>query len=309
VRAVRKTGGRTELVELAPPELARPDDVRLRVKVGGLCRTDLAVVQGRIPTPDPLIIGHEVSAAVEACGPAVHDLRPGQAVAIEPWLGCEACDLCRKQRRDLCADARMLGLHRDGAFCDTLVLPRAALHPLPAGLAWRDGAFVEPVAACLGVLNAPLAAGGRGVVLGEDRIARLTQRILAVEGFGDVAVMTPSQPDTLPERRLDFAIETTGSEDGIDRLLRCLRPGGVLVLKSRAPAPVRVDTWLAVRKELEIRAVHYGSFAHAIELLASGRLAHGDLFGASWPLAEFEGALAAAASDEATKQFLVLDAA
>jgi D-arabinose 1-dehydrogenase-like Zn-dependent alcohol dehydrogenase len=66
------------------PRLERPHDVRLRVKLGGLCRTDLAVVQGRIATPEPLIVGHEVAAEVEAFGPAVHDPR-GATVAIAAW--------------------------------------------------------------------------------------------------------------------------------------------------------------------------------------------------------------------------------
>lgn len=309
MRALVKTAGRAVLADLPEPQLDRPDDVRLRVKVGGLCRTDLAVLEGRIATKEPLIVGHEVAAEVHSFGPAVHDLRAGQPVAIAPWLGCGACAACRKERADLCPEAEMLGLHRDGAFCETLVLPRSALHPLPERLSWCERAFVEPVAACLGVLNAPLPREGRGAILGEDRIARLTQRVMAAEGFRHVAVAAPDDAEALPERGLDFAVETTGTEEGLERVMRALRPGGVLVLKSRPPAPVRIDAWLAVRKELELRGVHYGSFAHAIELLASRRLQVHDLFGTSWPLAGFEDALAAAAEDATTKQFLVLDAA
>ena len=303
-RALRKQNQGVSLQELHLPEMLAPHEVRVQIKLGGLCRTDLYVAQGRLQTPDPLTIGHECAGVVQALGAEVRGLAPGQPVTIAPWIGCGACALCAEQRSDLCPDAKMIGLHIDGSFCDTMILPASALYSA-AGLSWGQAAFVEPVAACLGVLNAPLYPQARGAVIGEGRIAQLTQKILAAHGFTEVLALSLEEARAAKERSLDFAIETLATEESLALMARLLTPRGKLVLKSRPPAPILIDTWALTRKELQLYTVHYGSFEAAISLLRSGTLNVDDLFGVSWPLADFQGAFEAASHKEAKKQFLL----
>jgi threonine dehydrogenase-like Zn-dependent dehydrogenase len=305
-KALRKQDKRVSIQEVHLSEMLAPGEVRVQIKLGGLCRTDLYVAQGKLQTPDPLILGHECAGVVRALGAGVRGLELGQAVTIDPWLGCGLCPLCLLQRSDLCQDAQMIGLHLDGAFCDTIILPSTALYSV-SGLSWMQAAFVEPVASCLGVLNAPLYPQTHGVIIGEGRIAQLTQKIMLAHGFFDVQTLTIEEAKEVKARCFDFVIETLATEESLSQIIRLLKPKGKLVLKSRPPAPVPLDIWALTRKELQLHAVHYGSFEAAISMLRSGSLVIDDLFGERWPLSRFQEAFDAASHKEAKKQFLLLD--
>jgi threonine dehydrogenase-like Zn-dependent dehydrogenase len=86
-------------------------------------------------------------------------------------------------------------------------------------------------------------------------------------------------------------------------MVRCARPRGTLILKSRHPGPIAFDLRAALRKELTFRAVHYGSFRKAVALLAEGRLDLTGLLGPAHPLEDFERVFALARQNEAAKLF------
>ncbi len=74
-----------------------PGQVRLRVQVCGVCRTDLHVVDGELPDPKlPLVLGHQIVGRIEALGPDVERFQIGDRVGV-PWLGWTdgACRYCR----------------------------------------------------------------------------------------------------------------------------------------------------------------------------------------------------------------------
>ena len=81
-----------------------PGELRVRVAACAVCRTDLHVVDGDLPDPRlPIIPGHEIVGRIDALGPGVTGLEPGQRVGI-PWLGgtCGQCECCREGRENLC---------------------------------------------------------------------------------------------------------------------------------------------------------------------------------------------------------------
>lgn len=291
--------------DVARPLLVSPRAVRIGVAFGGICRTDLYVAEGQIACAVPRILGHEVAGTVESVGPAVTRIAVGQPVTVMPAIACGACLACRGERAHECERPSFLGLDRDGGFAEWLVVPEDAVATLPSGVSLRRGAYAEPVAAALGVLEAGLAPSMTGAVIGDGRIAELSARVLASAGFDRVA--RARDPDALGEGELDFVVETglaAGGLDTLDGLMRPLRPGGTLVLKSRPPRPVDLDVRAAVARRLTIRAVGYGRFGRALELLASGAVEVDDLFGDDFELADFERAFAAARADESRKQML-----
>lgn len=289
MKALVKSQGSLGVQEVPRPELRADDDVLIRVVVAGLCRTDLYVAQGLCPAALPVVLGHELSGIVREVGPAARDLTPGDRVTVMPLL----------------PGGQMLGVHRDGAFAEYLVVPAGAVHRLPAALGPKVGAYCEPVAAALAVLRAGIQPQERGVIYGDNRIAQLTQRVLRAYGFGDVPIH-PLQGPPLPADRFDFLIETAIDSTALRRMMEAARPGGAIVLKSRQHQPVGLDVALAVRKELTLRAVHYAPFPDAIALLAQGAIDVSDLLGEAHPLEDFERAFAAAQADEARKVFLRL---
>jgi threonine 3-dehydrogenase len=103
------------------------NDVRIRVRKTGICGTDLHIVDWdswaqKTITP-PLIVGHEFVGEVLEVGSNVHDIAPGDIVSGEGHVVCGRCRHCRAGRWHLCANTVGLGVQRDGAFAEQVVLP------------------------------------------------------------------------------------------------------------------------------------------------------------------------------------------
>ena len=81
MQAIVKCGSSVAVRSVPVPIVRAADDVVIRVAVAGVCRTDLYVAAGRLPCPDPLILGHEFAGTVHAVGSAVTAVTPGQPVA------------------------------------------------------------------------------------------------------------------------------------------------------------------------------------------------------------------------------------
>lgn len=299
MRALVRRDGGVHVDDVNVPGCARPDDVRVRVDVAGLCRTDIYVAQGKLPVREPLILGHEFTGTVMEGAPSA-GFSPGDRVTAIPLLACGRCSACSAHRP--CTQARFLGIDLDGAFADHIVLPAGYLRKVPDGTEPRHAAYTEPVAAALAVLNAPLPHDGPGVVLGMNRIGALTERILANAGFGGVVRISPDHGTDLVNEAA-FVIETEANEHSLQVMLELLRPGGVAVLKSRPAMPIPLNVALAVKKDIRLFGVSYGSFDDAIDLIASDELGLDDFLGPAFALEDFETAFAASADGAATKTF------
>ena len=119
-----------------------PTDVRVRIELCGVCRTDLHIVEGELPLPRlPVVPGHEAVGIVEAIGHDVRDLREGDRVGIA-WLQqtCGRCTFCKSGRENLCPDAVFTGYHRDGGYADTVIVPAAFAYPIPQTLKSEEAA-------------------------------------------------------------------------------------------------------------------------------------------------------------------------
>jgi len=111
-----------ELQDVPVPQPGQ-HQVLLRVRACAVCRTDLHIVDGELEHPKlPLILGHQVVATVESCGPDVQDLRVGERVGV-PWLGWtdQTCRYCRRGQENLCDAALFTGYTIDGGYAEYLV--------------------------------------------------------------------------------------------------------------------------------------------------------------------------------------------
>ena len=128
MRALVKTapGPGLELVDVPEPAMGI-NDVRIGVHRTGICGTDLHIADwdawaARTIRP-PLVVGHEFVGEVLEIGSNVHDLQPGDVVSGEGHVVCGRCRHCRAGRYNLCANTVGLGVNRDGAFAEQVVLP------------------------------------------------------------------------------------------------------------------------------------------------------------------------------------------
>ena len=121
------------LRELPPPDPG-PGDVRVRISVCGVCRTDLHVVEGDLPPAKrPIIPGHEIVGTVDRIGREVRTMKEGDRVGIA-WLQqtCGLCEFCTSGRENLCLQARFTGYHVDGGYAEYAVAPEHFAYPIPS---------------------------------------------------------------------------------------------------------------------------------------------------------------------------------
>jgi threonine dehydrogenase-like Zn-dependent dehydrogenase len=302
MRALVRRSGAVSLEDIPSPRVQREDDVLIQVLIAGICRTDVYVARGTLPVSEPRVLGHEFAGLVLEAGPAA-GVRPGERVTVIPQLACGVCASCAAHGE--CIEPLFLGVHADGAFAERIVVPAAAVLRTPATMDLKRAAYVEPVAAALAVLGAPLDRTGRGLVLGDNRIASLIMRILEIHGFSNFVRLS------LAEARAEtglFAtiIETEASASALAAMFALLQPRGLGVLKSRPAAPTPIDVALAVKKNLRLHAVGYGAFEQAIDLLHGGALDVDDILGPAFALDDFERAFTASEAGDAGKLFFAI---
>ena len=129
-----------------PEQEMKAGDVMIRLQYVGFCGSDLNTYLGRNPMVKlPVIPGHEVGAVIEAVGSEVPEgLKPGMVVTVNPYTNCGKCASCRNGRPNACQHNETLGVQRNGAMRERLVLPWEKV--IPAGLLTsRECALVEPM--------------------------------------------------------------------------------------------------------------------------------------------------------------------
>ena len=133
------------LIDLPRPT-AGPGEILLELQYVGFCGSDLNTWRGRNAMAKPEVIpGHEIGAVIAAVGPGVPaHLTPGQVVTANPYTNCGHCAACRAGRYNACENNETLGVQRDGAMRELLVLPWQKVIPAE-GISVRDASLIEPM--------------------------------------------------------------------------------------------------------------------------------------------------------------------
>lgn len=307
VRAIRMTSRGPQLQTVAVSDPG-PGEVAVSVRAVGLCRTDLNVLDGSLSvTIDDLVPGHEFSGVITRVGEGVETFTEDQRVTVNPVVACGTCAECVARRTHKCPHIKFMGLDLNGAFSDSVIVPAERVYGFPEALSFSEAAFAEPVAAVLAVADVDLPEHGNGIILGNNRIAELTQRVLtAMKGISP-RIVGVEEARRMPEGSCDYVIESQLENDTVKLLPRLIRPRGTIVIKSRRFAPVEFSTQLLLPKEPIIRFAHYGPFDLAVRLLAERKVLVDDLVGSAFPLEHFAEAVHHARQSEIQKTFLTLE--
>ena len=122
------------LADVPIPE-PEPDEVLIKVRACGVCRTDLHVVEGDLEVRrSPVIPGHQIVGTIEAFGSDVEDRKEGDRVGVA-WLHrtCGCCAFCTSERENLCDAPELTGWTVHGGFAEYVVAPASFTYPLPTG--------------------------------------------------------------------------------------------------------------------------------------------------------------------------------
>lgn len=231
-----------------PVPTPQPEEVLVRVEACAVCRTDLHIIDGELPTPNlPLIPGHQIVGTIERLGERVTRWMVGQRVGV-PWLGwtCGECRFCRDGRENLCDQAQFTGYTRPGGFAEYTVADQRFCFALPTDY---DATAVAPLlcAGLIGYRSLRLAgAGERLGIYGFGAAAHLITQVARWQGREVFAFTRPGDTEgqrfarelgavwagsstELPPVPLDAAIIFAPVGDLVPYALRAVEKGGVVV--------------------------------------------------------------------------------
>jgi threonine dehydrogenase-like Zn-dependent dehydrogenase len=292
-------------------------DTLVRVKLAGICGTDLEMLRGYMSYKG--VLGHEFVGIVEKSD---DPNLVGKRVVGEINVGCGKCEYCSKGLERHCPNRTVLGIYkRDGAFAEYLSLPRKNLHQIPDSVSDRQAVFVEPLAAAFEIKEQlHIDKDKKVAVIGDGRLGQLVARVVNpchknLVCFGrhekklgllqKIGIQTRTKINTTDEHTFDVVIEATGNESGFSDAIRLARPRGTVVLKSTT-ASNRPDVVPAIINEITIIGSRCGPFKPAIDALASDIISVDDLISAVYPLADYQKAFDEAANSQNLKILLQL---
>ena len=235
------------IVELPQPAQPGEGEVLLRLSYVGFCGSDINTFMGRNSMAlNPVIPGHEVGAVIEAVGANVpEELKSGMVVTCNPYTNCGKCASCRNQRVNACQHNETLGVQRNGAMKEYIVLPWEKI--IPAGsLTPKVTALVEPMSvgfhavsrAQVTDIDVVMVIGKMGATYTlntrtEDAHQRLSEM---TNGFGP-----------------DVVIEAVGSVPTYQMAINEVAFTGRVACIGYAKSEVSFQTKYFVQKELDIR--------------------------------------------------------
>jgi len=277
------------------PKPVRADEALIRVRLAGICGTDLEMVRGYYPFTG--VPGHEfVGEVLEA-----EDKRwIGQRVAGEINVSCGECEQCQGGRKSHCENRTVLGItDRDGIFAEYVTLPTQNLHRVPDSVSDEKAVFTELLAAALEIpQQVHIRPTDRILVIGAGRFGQLIAQVLQLTGADlHVVARHPQQQNLLKERgirliagedvkpqRWDVVVDVTGSASGFGLARQAIRPRGTLVMKSTYKGEMQVNFSSIVVDEINIVGSRCGPFAPALRLLESGEIYPPGMIAAEYPL-------------------------
>jgi D-arabinose 1-dehydrogenase-like Zn-dependent alcohol dehydrogenase len=248
-----------------------PSEALIQMKACGICATDVHIaLEGTVPTAyTPITLGHEPSGVISDLGQGVRGWKKGDRVAVYPQVTCGICPQCREGRDGICVKARVLGMHRDGAFADYIVMPVKNLVRIPDNVSFREAAIMTDAGATPfhavtkrgrvrpGETVAIFGCGGLGMnaiqfcrlagaarIIAVDTSDHALERALKVGA--DIAVNAGVEK---PYKEVisvnsgygvDVAFEFVGVNAAIDQAVRSLRRGGRAVTIGIGPERINI---------------------------------------------------------------------
>ncbi len=275
----------------------------MEVKATAICGTDLHIYTGETPVTFPRVPGHEFAGVVEKVGKGVTDFSLGDAVAINPNLSCNSCELCILGKENLCLHGGLMGRETDGSLREHLTVPQTLAFKLPSHASFAEGALIQPLSTVVhSQRQADIKPTESVVVLGQGAsglmhtglsklagaypviaVGRSRWKLdLALQMGADFVVSAAEEDPVAQVVRLtgglgaDVVIEAVGLPETIQQALEMGKPGGRVVVYGNSPQPLpSLDLYRMYRKEMLLmfpRAMTRADFHLATALVDSKRL-------------------------------------
>lgn len=316
--------GKMELKQVPVPEIS-DDEVLIKVKMCGICGTDLKIYDGEyVKEHLPLISGHEFWGIIEKAGKNAKGIKVGDRVSADICMTCGTCYFCRRGDELLCESFTQLGIHTNGAFAEYVKAPWKNCYLIPEEVDDYSAAFIEPMTAVLeaskvmdckisssvvvlgsglGILHAAMAKarGAAPVIITGDSKNRL--QLARKMNVADYYIDITEVDDVVAEvKRItggvgaDYVIEAIGRPETYEQAFKMVRRGGVVeafgVVGQGKTASFEPYEFVLGEKKVRGSCAGIGNdWAEVINLLRYKRIDPKPMFSQVVPLEDLEDAI------------------
>ena len=291
-------------MEDVPEPQCGTNDVKIKVTHTGICGTDLHIYtwnEWAQRTLDlPLITGHEFCGIVEEIGPGITHYKPGDHVSGEAHITCGYCRNCRAGKRHLCHKTIGVGIQRDGAFAEYLVIPESNVWPIHKDIPSEIAAFFDPYgnaahtalsfemvaedvlitgAGPIGIMAVSICnfVGARHVVITDVNDYRL-DLARKMGASRTINVSHERISDVFEELNMsngfDVGLEMSGNPDAFKDMLENMYHGGKIALLGLLPKATQINWDDIIFKGLHVKGIYgremYETWYKMTQMLRSG---------------------------------------
>ena len=325
------------LTDVKTPEVGH-NDVMIRIRKAAICGTDIHIWKwdewARKTIPVPMQVGHEYVGEIVEMGQEVRGFKVGDRVSGEGHITCGFCRNCRAGRRHLCRNTVGVGVNREGAFAEYLVIPAFNAFRIPDDISDDIAAIFDPFgnathtalsfnlvgedvlitgAGPIGIMAAAIArhVGARHIVITDvnDYRLALARKMGATRA---VNVDRENLRDIMTELRMtegfDVGMEMSGVPAAFTQMLDTMNHGGKVALLGIPPPNMAIDWNQVIFKGLEIKGIYgremFETWYKMVAMLQSG-LDLEPIITHHYAFSDFESAFATMLSGQSGK--VVLD--
>lgn len=290
-----------QIVDVEKPQIQHAGDVLVRVRIAGICGSDVHIYHGTNPMASyPRIIGHEFAGEVAVVGEGVENLSVGDRVVVEPITYCGTCYACKSGRPNVCADLEVLGVHQDGGMQEFIRVPQEKVHKLSGDVEWEVATMVEPFTiAAQSTWRGDVKAGETVLIMGAGPIGLAILQYSKYKGATCiVSDIDNSRLEEAVKNGADFTINpmevdvvekakelTQGSGPNVtidsactvqtfEQAVEMTSPAGRVVVLGFSVVPSKIAQVHITKKELTIvgSRLQTNKFREVIDLFESGAL-------------------------------------
>lgn len=328
-----------EIQEDLPIPQVGPRDILVKVKATAICGTDSHIMawtpyaQQRVPTP--MVFGHEFSGDVVEVGSEVTEVKVGDKVAGETHIPCNHCRMCKADKRHICENMKIIGVHVPGAFAEYISFPVDCAFRLDENFDYVTGALLEPMGVAVHGVDCAEVAGKSVVINGCGPIGLMAvgaakawgaKQVIALDVvdsklqvaaqmgadccLNSAKVDAPAEIVRMTDGGADVAIDYTGVVGAIRSMFHMIVNGGRIVLVGLPNNPIELDlTSDIIYKEATVIGstgrLMYRTWEQCIDLISSGKFNIQPVIAGKYALRDFEAAFAAIRAGTPGKMIMI----
>ena len=266
--------------------ICETNDVKIKITHTAICGTDMHIYDwdewAQKNLELPLIVGHEFCGVIEEIGAGVSHYKVGDRVSGEGHLTCGYCRNCRAGKRHLCHKTIGIGIHRNGAFAEYLVIPESNVWPIHKDISSEIAAFFDPFgnavhtaltynltgedvlisgAGPIGIMAVAICkfSGSRNIVITDINDYRLN---LALK-LGATRTINPKKEkikdvfeDLNINHGFDIGLEMSGSPQAFNEMINHMYNGGNIALLGLLPKSTKINWDDVIFKGLNIKGIY-----------------------------------------------------